>query len=151
MKTMCLSVIAFCLATVLSAQTSSLHPTVPVLRSAALPTYPDVWRAGHLMGKVVAVVTVKYGRVIRVERVAGNSHLFDTTRRNIETWKFSGDSDAVVTVTFTYEIAGEESEELTNPQVEMLPTLDVHLTARPFKHGSSCVLIRVNEFTYSSL
>lgn len=40
----------------------------------------------------------------------------------------------MVTVTLTYEIAGEASEELMNPQVEMLPDLDVHLTATPFKH-----------------
>jgi len=134
MKTTRMFVIAFCLATALSAQTSSSPPTVPLLRSAALPSYPDYLRGGRVTGKVVAIVTVEDGRVIRVEKTAGNSHLFDATRQSIETWKFHTGAAAVFTVTFTYEIAGEESAEPMNPQVEILPTLDVHLTVRPFNH-----------------
>lgn len=134
MRAKCTFAIAACLATALSAQTSPSPATVPVLRSAALPTYPDVWQAGRLTGKVVAMVTVKGGRVTRVDKEAGNPHLFEAAKQNIKTWQFAPDSDSVVTVTFTYEIAGEASEELMNPQVEMLPDLDVHLTARPFRH-----------------
>lgn len=42
--------------------------------------------------------------------------------------------DALFAVTFTYQIAGEASEEPMNPQVEMLPNLDVHLKVRPCNH-----------------
>ena len=135
MKTIWMFVGAFCFATAFSAQSSSPHPTVPLLQSAALPSYPDVWRAGRITGKVVASVTVKDGRVIRVEKTAGNSHLFDTTRKSIESWKFHSGSDAVFTVTFTYVIAGEESEEPMRPQVEMASNFGCssHRTTLPWQ------------------
>jgi hypothetical protein len=131
MKTTWIFAIAFCLSTALSAQTTSPHPKVPFLLSAALPSYPDNLRANDVSGKVVAIVTVKGGQVIRVERPSGDYRLFIATRQNIETWKFARGSDAVFTVTFTYEIAGERSDEPMNPQVEMLPNLHVNLTVRP--------------------
>jgi hypothetical protein len=37
------------------------------------------------------------------------------------------------TVIYTYEISGEQSEQPTNARVEMLPSLDVRITARPVK------------------
>ena len=43
------------------------------------------------------------------------------------------DSGQSFPVTYTYEIAGEQSETLTNPRIEMLPSLDVKITARPLK------------------
>jgi hypothetical protein len=37
------------------------------------------------------------------------------------------------TVTYTYEISGKESDDLTNSKVEMLPSLAVKITGRPVK------------------
>jgi len=37
------------------------------------------------------------------------------------------------TVTYTYEIAGTETDNPTNAKVEMLPSLDVKITGRPVK------------------
>ena len=36
-------------------------------------------------------------------------------------------------MTYTYEISGEPTDEPTNPKVEMLPSLNVKITARPVK------------------
>jgi len=134
MKITWMFAMAFCLAPAFSAQTASPHSKVPILLSATLPSYPDNLRAADVTGKVVATVTVEGGQVIRVERTSGNISLFYATRQNIETWKFASGSDAVFAVSFTYEIAGEKGEESMNPQVEMLPNLDVHLTVRPYNH-----------------
>jgi hypothetical protein len=35
--------------------------------------------------------------------------------------------------TYTYEIAGDPTDDPTNAKVEMLPSLDVKITARPVK------------------
>lgn len=58
-----------------------------------------------------------------------------------KTWSFPDGSDAVFAVTITFEIVGEQTDVPMNPQVEMLPSFDIHLTARPVKptvnYGSS--------------
>jgi hypothetical protein len=55
------------------------------------------------------------------------------TVENLKTWRFAADVNGEYTVIYTYEISGEESEQPTNARVEMLPSLDVRITARPVK------------------
>lgn len=134
MKTTWIFAMALCLPTALSAQAGSAHEKVPILLSATIPSYPEKLRAHDVSGKVVALVTVEGGGVFRVERTSGNRELFYPTMQNIKTWIFARGSEATFAVTFTYEIAGAKSDEPMNPQVEMLPNLDVHLTVRPYNH-----------------
>ena len=42
----------------------------------------------------------------------------------LKTWRFAADVNSEFAVTYTYAIAGEETEAPTNPTVEMLPSLD---------------------------
>lgn len=60
------------------------------------------------------------------ERIGG-------TVANLKTWRFADDVNGTFTVTYTYVIAGDETDSVTNPTVEMLPSLDVNITARPVK------------------
>jgi hypothetical protein len=83
------------------------------------------------------VVTVQKGRVVRTKAESGSlaiiRHLQPATVLNIQTRRFGKDVNKAFTVTYTYEISGEQSDDPANPLVEMLPSLDVKITARPTK------------------
>jgi hypothetical protein len=105
-------------------------PTVPILREAALPMYPPIWVLTHLSGKVIVLVTVKDGRVVGTDVKSGEVHLQGSTISNLKTWHFDERVNSTFTVTYTYTILGEESDNPTNPRTEILPSLDVNITAR---------------------
>lgn len=119
-------------------QTSS-PAAAPVLQEAALPKYPPIARAAHIAGKVIVRVSVKKGLVVKTELLskadvaAGQRYLESPTVENLKTWRFAADVTGAFTVTYTYEISGTEIEEPTNAKIEMLPSLDVKITARPVK------------------
>jgi len=112
---------------------------VPILQGAALPIYPPIAKAAHVTGKVVVRVTVKDGLMVQTDVfskpvVASGGRLLEApTLENLKTWRFAADVTGAFTVTYTYEISGTETEEPTNAKVEMLPSLDVKITARPVK------------------
>ena len=108
-------------------------PAVPILLEAALPMYPPIWRAAHLSGKVIVRVTIKSGRVVETAVQSGEPHLQVPTTSNLKTWRFDDQVSGEFTVTYTYQISGAPTEAPTNPRVEMLPSLDVKITARPVK------------------
>lgn len=108
-------------------------PAVPILLQSALPIYPPIWRAAHISGKVAVLVNVKGGRVVEADVQSGDSHLARPTVSNIKTWRFGKNVGGTFNVTYIYEISGEPSDEATNPLVEVLPSLDVKITARPVK------------------
>jgi hypothetical protein len=104
-----------------------------------LPVYPPIAKAAHITGKVTVRVTIKDGLVAQTDVLpqpdgtSGKRFLETPTVENLKTWRFAADVTGTFTVTFTYEISGKESEDLTNPRVEMLPSLDLRITARPVK------------------
>ncbi|HTV81775.1 MAG TPA: hypothetical protein VME18_03920 [Acidobacteriaceae bacterium] len=51
----------------------------------------------------------------------------------MKSWRFSSDVNGSFVVKFTYSFAGTETEQPTNPTVEVLPPLDVNVIARPVK------------------
>lgn len=117
---------------------ADLSYSVPILQEAAQPRYPPIAKAAHVTGKVSVRVTVKDGRVVKTDVVskldpAGQRFLETPTVENLKSWRFAADVNSEFTVTYTYAIAGEETEAPTNPTVEMLPSLDVNITARPVK------------------
>jgi hypothetical protein len=101
--------------------------------------YPPIARAAHITGKVMVRVTVKKGLVVKTEVLskpdvaAGQRYLESPTVENLKTWRFAADVTGAFTATYTYEISGTEIEEPTNAKIEMLPSLDVKITARPVK------------------
>jgi len=108
-------------------------PAVPILQEAALPVYPPIGRAARITGKVVVEVTVSGGKVTGTEVKSGPRLLFGGTVANLQTWRFASDVTGKFTVTYSYAISGDETDNPTNPKVEMLPSLDVNITARPVK------------------
>jgi len=114
---------------------------MPRLQDAALPHYPAIAEAAHVTGKVVVAFLVERGRVIKADVQAGSPsatpaitrYLQPATLENVRTWRFGTDVNGSFTVTYEYEFAGTRSEAPTNPKVEMLPSLDVKVTARPMK------------------
>lgn len=123
------------LAVLMSGQNTSAAQVseVPILLAADLPIYPPVWRTAHLTGQVVVLVTVKEGRVIETEVKSGEPHLQVPTVSNLRTWRFDNTVNGQFTVTYTYQISGEPVDGPSNPKVEVLPSLDVNITARPIK------------------
>ena len=118
-----------------SGQTAS---SVPVLQGAALSMYPPIAKAAHITGKMIVRVTVKDGLVTQTDILSkldpsGQRFLETPTVANLKTWRFAADLSTAFTVTYTYEISGEATDDPTNDRVEMLPSLDVNITARPVK------------------
>jgi len=114
-----------------SANTSAAG--LPILQEAALPVYPPIGRAARITGKVVVEVTVSGGKVTATDVKSGPRLLFGGTVANLQTWRFASDVNGKFTVTYTYVMSDEETESPTNPTVEMLPSLDVKITAHPVK------------------
>jgi hypothetical protein len=114
-------------------------PAVAILEEAALPTYPPIAKAAHITGVVMVRVTVKAGSVVETEvtskptMASGGRFLEFATLNNLKTWRFAATVNDAFTVSFRYEMAGTETEEPTNDKVEVLPSLDVRITARPAK------------------
>ena len=113
-------------------------PAVPILQAAARPMYPPIARAAHITGKVAVRVAVKDGQVVKADVAskldpAGQRFLETVTVENVKTWRFAADVTTEFTVTYSYAIAGDETDSPANPTVEMLPSLDVNITARPVK------------------
>lgn len=120
---------------------------VPILWRADLPMYPPIAEAAHFTGNVTVRVTVQNGKVVKTEIVsehlkersqalmpAAASHwLTAPTIENLKTWRFDSSVNDTFVVDYTYEIAGAETDNPTNPRVEFLPSLDVKITARPVK------------------
>lgn len=135
MKIWTLAVLGLLLSVPVLGQATSKASTseVPILLAADLPIYPPIWRTAHLSGRVVVRVTVEAGRVVGTDVKSGELHLQIPTVSNLKTWRFASDVSGTFTVTYTYTISGEESVGPTNPTVEILPSLDVNITARPVK------------------
>jgi TonB family protein len=114
-------------------QDAAVNHDMPVLQGAALPVYPPIGRAASVTGKVIVEMTVSGGKVTGTEVKSGARMLADGTVANLQTWRFASDVSGKFTVTYTYAISGEATDSLMNPTVEMLPSLDVNITARPVK------------------
>jgi hypothetical protein len=83
-------------------------------------------------------VTVEGGPVVRTDVLSkldpsGQRFLETPTVENLKTWRFADAVTGTFTVTYTYGISGEQTDAPTNARVEMLPSLDVKITARPVK------------------
>jgi hypothetical protein len=118
----------------------------PRLIAAEMPYYPPVAEAAHVTGWLEARVTVERGKVVQTELVRaeardnhshvwkGGSEWLDTpTLTYLKTWRFDSDVNTSFAVKFTYNIVGPETEEPTAPVIEVLPSLDVNVTARPIR------------------
>jgi hypothetical protein len=111
----------------------------PILQGAAMPMYPPIAEAAHIVGKVIMRITVANGSVANAEVVsvndgrAGQRYLEIPTKENLKTWRFAADVNGIFTVSYTYRISGTETDEPTNSTVVIHPSLDVEVTARPVK------------------
>ena len=117
---------------------SAPSPAVPILLEAALPVYPPIAKVAHVTGKVIVRATITNGMIVATTVLSkldpsGQRFLETPTLENLKTWRFSPEVTGVFTVTYTYEVSGEETENPTNAKIEMLPSLDVRITARPLK------------------
>lgn len=112
---------------------ADLSRPVPILQEAALPVYPRIAWAAHITGKVIVELTVSGGKVTGTDVKSGARLLTGGTVANLQTWRFAPDVNSTFTVTYSYAISGDETDNATNPTVEMLPSLDVNITARPVK------------------
>jgi len=123
---------------------SSSHE-LPLLISGALPGYPPIARAAAITGSIKVRASLKDGRVVETNVLSENLEsrglilksdspfLTLPTVENLKSWRFNSDVNDTIVVTYTYDISGAETDQPTNPRVEMLPSLDVNITARPVK------------------
>jgi hypothetical protein len=117
----------------------------PRLDSADMPYYPPIAMAAHITGWLRIKVDVEGGKVVRTELIdtetrsrltiskTGTQFLTTPTVNYIKSWHFDSNVNDSFVVKFTYQIAGTATDRLTTPKIEILPTLDVNITARPVK------------------
>lgn len=125
----------------------------PRLIHADVPFYPPIAASAHFGGKVEIQITVAEGVVKNSEVINGTiepqlnfngwfpdaarekllSYLVGPSLENLKSWKFLSDEEATFTVTYLYQIRGEQTLQPENPQVEMnLPCL-IRIVTRPVK------------------
>jgi len=118
----------------------------PRLISADLPNYPAVAQAAHVTGWLKIRITVDKGEIAKTDVLSteardDKSHVFHQglqiltapTLTNPKSWHFDPDVKGTFAVSFTFNIAGTETDAPTTPKIEVLPSLDVSVTARPVK------------------
>ncbi len=118
----------------------------PRLTSAEMPYYPPIAEAAHITGWLEVRVAIERGNVVGTEVVraeasdnhshmwkGGSQFLNTPTLIYLKTWHFNSDVNTSLLVRFTYNIAGSETDEPAPPTIEVLPSLDVNITVRPFK------------------
>jgi len=112
-----------------------------------MPFSPPIAEATHTTGWLIIRITADGGIVTKAEvlrtetQSRGMSHpsksgsqlLTAPTLEYLKSWRFSSDVNGSFVVKFTYSFAGTETEQPTNPTVEVLPPLDVNVIARPVK------------------
>lgn len=135
----CLGVVFY---TTAYAQSSAV---VPRLRSADLPRYPPIAEAAKITGWVKVSLSIVQGRVTNARVVEAEARddkhvwkdglpLLNTpTLTYLRTWKFDSDVEKIFEITVSYRIIGDATDEPTNPLIEVSPSLDVVVTARPVK------------------
>lgn len=77
---------------------------MPEVVNAEVPRYPDMAQVAGISGTVIVEVTVKDGRVVKVERKSGDRLLAQGANANIETWRFKPATSAVFMSTFIYSL-----------------------------------------------
>lgn len=118
----------------------------PRLISADLPNYPAIAQAAHITGWLKIQITIERGNIVRTnvmstEAKDDKSHIFDhglqflttPTLTNLKSWRFDSDANGTFVVSYAYNIAGSETDAPTTPKIEVLPSLEVSVTARPVK------------------
>jgi len=128
--------------------TSGSHSSsvIPVLRSGDVPTYPPIAKAARITGKVSVRIHVAAGKVVRVEMLSADlkerGHKLTSKAApwlttpmvaSLKTWQFDKSVNNDFVVHYIYEIVGTATDIPTNPKVEISPSLDVKITARPVK------------------
>jgi hypothetical protein len=114
--------------------------------TAGMPYYPPLAEAAHITGWVQVRIKVERGKIVQAEVVQSEAKdrdsrvrkeitpwLCNSTLGYLKTWSFDSGIDTSFLVKFTYKIAGSETDEPTTPKIEVLPSLDVNITARPIK------------------
>ena len=118
----------------------------PRLISAEMPFYPPIAAAAHITGWLRIRIKVENGKVARTEVLTteakddrshvwekGSQLLIAPTLNYLESWRFDSDVKTSFVVTFTYKIAGTETDKPTTPKIEVSPSLNVIITARPVR------------------
>lgn len=118
--------------------TRAIVSPIPILRAAALPTFPPIALAARISGKVVVHITVRNGQVVQADLPPAQNpprvrFLEVPTVKNVKTWRFDATVNTRFTVKYTYKIAGKPTKNPTNAKVAILPSLNVIVTARPVK------------------
>jgi hypothetical protein len=142
-RTLCSFLIVFPLSLIAQQSKTTLPPQ---LVAADLPTYPPIARLAHITGWLKIRVTIEKGNIVKTavlstEARDNESHVFShgvpvlttPTLTNLKTWRFAPDSNGTFVVTYRYNIEGSETDAPTTPRIEILPSLDVNVTARPVK------------------
>jgi len=146
-KCLCALLFALSLACFAQVNSSKSSQDVPRVISAGLPRYPPIAEAARVTGRVTVRLTVKSGKVVKTEVInadvrngshillpqTGSHWLTVPTEENVKSWQFESSVNGTFAVNYIYEISGTESDNPTNPKIEILPSLDVTITARPVK------------------
>jgi len=112
-----------------------------------MPFYPPIAEVTHTTGWLIVRITVDGGNVTKADVLSteaqsrgmshpsksGSAFLTAPTLEYLKSWRFNSDVKDSFVVKFTYNISGPEIDEVATPNIEISPSLDVNITARPVK------------------
>ncbi|MGH9866195.1 MAG: energy transducer TonB [Candidatus Acidiferrales bacterium] len=93
--------------------------------------YPTLARTARISGTVEVQVTVKDGKVIKIEVKSGPQILASATTANIRSWRFYDFVSAKFATTFIYHLGEKERLNTGNPKIELELPLRVTITTGP--------------------
>jgi imidazolonepropionase-like amidohydrolase len=106
-------------------------PELPVVVSAAMPLYPHVANAMHIIGMVHIRVSTDGSKIVVFADESGPPMLVQATKENLRTWVFDKHKPTTFTVTFDYRIEGDPiCAVVMNSSVVLHLPWEVQITAK---------------------
>ncbi len=97
------------------AETSPAATETPVLKSGALPLYPELARQARIQGTVRLEVTTDGVNVKHVVASGAHKLLMNAAEAYVKTWKFYKHPPQTFTVIFDYKLEKQEVSGFVNP------------------------------------
>jgi hypothetical protein len=104
--------------------------TLPIVSSAAVPSYPPTARVAGIQGEVRVLVGTDGKTVSTIRPESGHPILIEAAQDNIRTWKFAEHQPTNFVVTFRYRIEGEAVCRMDNGTVILHLPSDIQITVK---------------------
>ena len=129
-KAIALSLVIGAANAIANAQDSTI--SVPVVKSAEIPIYPDVPSSARIQGEVKVKVHTDGAVIVQMEAISGPPLLIKAVKENLSTWRFKQHSPQSFVVSFRYILEGETDCRFENSEVKIRFPFEVEIKSKAF-------------------